>query len=84
MEGKKRSQAWDFFDFMDDTKKKVKCKLCPAMLSFCGGTTTMNNHLERKHPSAFKSSPGGSGNTKNDWESTTASRYAKIYDWWGS
>ena len=49
---------------MDDTKKKVKCKLCPAMLSYCGGTTTMNNHLERKHPSAFKSSPGGSGNTK--------------------
>ena len=65
MEGKKRSQAWDFFDFLDDTKKKVKCRLCSVLLSYCGGTTTMNNHLERKHPSVFKqNSHCGSGNVK--------------------
>ena len=39
---------WKYFDAM--AKEKTKCRLCGLELSYRGGTTsTMKNHLERRH-----------------------------------
>ncbi|XP_055073503.2 interferon-induced protein 44-like isoform X1 [Misgurnus anguillicaudatus] len=42
----KRSVVWDYFTLEDET---VRCRLCNAVLKFCGGTSTMQYHIGRRH-----------------------------------
>lgn len=46
--GSKKSVAWEFFSKTDDNTKVV-CKLCSCQYKFSGNTTTLVNHLKKKH-----------------------------------
>ena len=59
---KKRSATWEYFSIAEeDGKKKVFCKLCKVSLVYCGGTTSMKNHLESKHPGSIDTKASSSG-----------------------
>ena len=45
---KNRSAVWKFFE--KKTDKTVTCTVCSAVLKFHGGTSSMKEHLKRKHP----------------------------------
>jgi len=45
---KPQSQVWKFFEKASD--KSVSCCICHANLAFHGGTSSMKEHLKRKHP----------------------------------
>lgn len=50
----KKSAVWEVFEKVEeseDGKKKVQCKLCKTKLVYLGGTSSMKNHIEAKHPS---------------------------------
>ncbi|XP_073488938.1 E3 SUMO-protein ligase ZBED1-like [Aquarana catesbeiana] len=44
----KSSKAWEHFN-LNAAKKVVTCKLCKTELAWHGSTTTMNEHMKRKH-----------------------------------
>lgn len=46
--GNKRSVAWEFFS-KTENGTKVVCKLCSCEYKYSGNTTTLVNHLKRKH-----------------------------------
>ena len=49
VDGKKyKSQVWNFFT--KKGKKFVACNICNASLVYHGGTSSMLQHLKRKHP----------------------------------
>ena len=54
-----KSKVWKYFGFtMNESgaivsKTQVKCTLCRNNISFCGNTTNLSYHLERKHPEQF-------------------------------
>ena len=55
---KKRSPTWEYFTLSEtEGKKKATCKLCKVSLVYLGGTTSMRNHLESKHPGSLDSKP---------------------------
>ena len=60
----KRSPVWDHFEKIDD--KKVKCKLCLAVLAFHGGTTSMQSHLLSRHPDEYRA-PEAKNRTMDDF-----------------
>ena len=43
-----RSKAWNYFK-LNDARSKTKCELCPTILTFPGGTSTMAKHLLHIH-----------------------------------
>ena len=48
----KVSKVWEHFEEIeneDKSKKTVLCKICSVALAFHGSTTSMREHLERKH-----------------------------------
>ena len=55
---KYKSQVWRFFK--KKNAKSVTCTLCKKTLAYHGGTTSMLQHLSRKHPAenVVKSSDG--------------------------
>ena len=54
-----KSKVWKYFGFTTNesgmivSKTQVKCTLCRNDISFCGNTTNLSYHLERKHPEQF-------------------------------
>ena len=48
-----KSQVWDHFGFIKEygqiDKKRVGCKLCQTILKYRGNTTSLIDHLKRKH-----------------------------------
>ena len=56
---KKRSTVWEYFSLSEaEGKKKVMCKLCKVELVYLGGTTSMKNHLQSKHPGSVETQTG--------------------------
>ena len=45
---KSRSAVWKFFEKKTDTI--VTCMVCSTTLQYHGGTSSMKEHLKRKHP----------------------------------
>ena len=51
-----KSKVWKYFVFTTNesgtivSKTRVKCTICRNDISFCGNTTNLSYHLERKHP----------------------------------
>ena len=43
-----KSKVWQFFHKSGD--KTVTCEVCQANLAYHGGTSSMKEHLKRKHP----------------------------------
>ncbi|KAM3597786.1 uncharacterized protein V6R79_009217 [Siganus canaliculatus] len=60
---KKTSRVWKYFDIVKDNPKKVKCKLCPQILSYHSSTTNMAFHLKRIHPQYQSDSSSSSMST---------------------
>ena len=50
---KKQSDVWSYFEKVEDGRK-AKCSLCSKMLTFCGGTTHLWEHLTSKHPFQYE------------------------------
>ena len=49
IDGKKcKSQVWKFFTKKGE--KSITCNICNAGLAYHGGTSSMLQHLKRKHP----------------------------------
>ena len=54
-----KSKVWKYFGFTMNkpgaivSKTRVKCTICRNNISFCGKTTNLSYHLERKHPEQF-------------------------------
>ena len=54
-----KSKVWKYFGFTTNksgvivSKTRVKCTLCRNDISFCGNTTNLSYHLERKHSEQF-------------------------------
>ena len=54
-----KSKVWKYFGFATNeagiivNKTWVMCTLCKQNTSFCGNTTNLSYHLERKHPEQF-------------------------------
>ena len=44
-----RSEVWKYFQKKSDPKQ-VTCSICHADLAYHGGTSSMKEHLKRKHP----------------------------------
>ena len=68
-----RSAVWQHFGFpskdgkiiTDKMKRdKVHCKICSAIIKYCGSTTNLRFHLKEHYPSIFKSHPSSSSNTR--------------------
>ena len=57
-----KSPVWQYFTEpeLKDGKRLTKCQLCNISLGYFGGTTSMRNHLQYKHPSV-KISDSGTG-----------------------
>lgn len=56
VDGKKyKSQVWKFFTKKGE--KSVTCNICNAGLSYHGGTSSMLQHLKRKHPCEYVVKP---------------------------
>lgn len=48
MSSKTKADIWKFYE-LDGDRKKTKCNLCNALLSYTGGTSTMRNHMKFHH-----------------------------------
>ena len=54
-----KSKVWKYFGFATNeagvivNKTRVTCTLCKQNISFCGNTTNLSYHLERKYPEQF-------------------------------
>ncbi|CAH2088333.1 unnamed protein product [Euphydryas editha] len=42
-----KSVAWEFF--VKNNENKVKCKFCSSEYKYTGNTTTLINHVKKKH-----------------------------------
>ena len=47
-----RSDVWDFFDKVDESK--AKCSLCSRVLAWHGGTSSLRTHLIGQHPLQYR------------------------------
>ena len=59
-----KSEVWRFFVKMSE--KSIKCNLCNKMLAYHGGTSSMLQHLDRKHPAQTTKRSGGRKQTSLD------------------
>lgn len=53
-----RSLVWRYFEILQEDICKVRCLICPAIISRGGvgksaGTSCMRNHIRWKHPDVF-------------------------------
>ncbi|XP_067650185.1 E3 SUMO-protein ligase ZBED1-like [Haliotis asinina] len=62
--GRSISHVWDYFKFEVTEagtkyvdKKSMYCMLCGLKMRYCGNTTNMSNHLDRKHPGVRNQTP---------------------------
>lgn len=65
--GRSISHVWDYFKFEVTEsgmryvdKKSMYCMLCGLKMRYCGNTTNMSNHLDRKHPGVRNQTPSRS------------------------
>ncbi|MGH0138737.1 UNVERIFIED_CONTAM: hypothetical protein FKN15_037137 [Acipenser sinensis] len=58
--------VWKFFT--KEQNVKVKCAVCGVLMSFCGNTTNLRNHLVKQYPSEYDS-----GNTSKKQKESTPS-----------
>ena len=67
------SKVWDHFGFykMGNTvmKEKAVCKICNQECKYTGGTTNLNQHLQKHHSELFQST-STAGNKSNQSQIT--------------
>ena len=73
-----RLLVWKFFSTLQD-RKSVQCQLCPAgnrdgVLAYHGGTSSMREHLKRRHYTAFCEV----ATTANDSSDTPVSKQTRL------
>ena len=49
----KTSKTWEHFT-LDKVKQKITCKICKLDFAWHGSTTTMHEHLKRRHVGALQ------------------------------
>ena len=59
-----KSEVWRFF--VKIIENSVKCNLCNKMLAYHGGTSSILQHLDRKHPAQMTKRSGGCKQTSLD------------------
>ena len=72
-----KSPVWQYFTEpeLKDGKRLTKCQLCNISLGYFGGTTSMRNHLQYKHPSVKISDSGtGENSVKPNQEESARER----------
>ena len=49
-----RSDVWKFFSKCTDSASRVKCDLCDKEFTYCGTTSNLRDHLQRRHQDQYK------------------------------
>lgn len=75
---KKHSDAWKYFELVENNDKVARCKVCDRTYAKGGETSNLLDHLKRNHPRDLKCSETNSNETEKEQPTYSQNRTEKV------